>query len=138
MTNARQRLIEWCRAQQIAALKYINEGGTNVEGAQCCIRDMLHEELIIEGETRVSTQSSETLEWSRAAEWQEFAAAVESRLAQGARDYGDKSFSREPAELIEEIRQELRDVAGWAFVLDRRLATMARALVDRKEFVSRL
>lgn len=79
-----------------------------------------------------------TLEWSRSAEWQEFAAAVESRLAQGARDYGDKSFSREPAELIEEIRQELRDVAGWAFVLDRRLATMARALVDRKEFVSRL
>jgi hypothetical protein len=30
--------------------------------------------------------------------------------------------------LLEEIRDELRDVAGWAFVLDCRLARIAEAL----------
>ena len=89
----------------------------------------------------MSTQSIETLKWSRAAEWRDYATAVESRLAQGERDYGDKSFSRDPAELIDEIRCELRDVAGWAFVLDQRLAKVAAALDALKpsrEFVSRL
>ena len=67
-------------------------------------------------------------EWSHAGEWRDYAAAVESRLAQGERDYGDKSFSKSPAKLIEEIRQELRDVSGWAFVLDRRLQRIADVL----------
>lgn len=48
--SARRALVEWCRAQQIAAHKYIVEGGKNVEGAQMCIRDCIVEELLIEGE----------------------------------------------------------------------------------------
>ena len=90
----------------------------------------------------MSTQSIEPPEWSRAAEWRDYAAAVESRLAVGERDYGDTSFSREPAELIEEIRQECRDIAGWGFILDQRLAKVAAKLTELESssrgFVSRL
>ena len=89
----------------------------------------------------MSTQTTGSPEWRRAAEWHDYAAAVESRLAIGERDYGDKSFSREPTALVEEIRQELCDVAGWAFVLDQRLAKVAAvldALKPSREFVSRL
>ncbi len=63
-------------------------------------------------------------------QWPEFVAAVEARLAVGAREYGDRSFSRSPVKLIGEIRQELRDVAGWAFVLDCRLQRIADVLDD--------
>jgi hypothetical protein len=53
--------------------------------------------------------------------WPVFTEDVLARLVPGAQAYGDESFGREPAELIEEIRQEVRDVAGWSFILDCRL-----------------
>ena len=57
-----------------------------------------------------------------------FIADVKTRLDRGRVTYGDRSFSREPAVLVEEIRDELRDVSGWAFILDCRLAAVAEAL----------
>jgi hypothetical protein len=54
-------------------------------------------------------------------EWPEFVSEIRDRLEQGRRDYGDQSFLRNPGELAEEIRQELADVAGWAFILWSRL-----------------
>ena len=54
--------------------------------------------------------------------FEDFVEDVRQRLDAGAREYGQQSFEREPADLVEEIRQELRDVAGWAYVLDQRLA----------------
>ena len=46
-----------------------------------------------------------------------FTARLRARLEAGAREYGDTSFSRPAAELIDEIQQELEDVAGWGFLL---------------------
>ncbi len=58
----------------------------------------------------------------------EFAVRVAERLDRGEGPYQGRSFSAEPRALIGEIRDELRDVAGWAFVLDGRLARAADAL----------
>jgi hypothetical protein len=46
-----------------------------------------------------------------------FAAAVEGRLQQGAKAYGDRSFQQPPDMLIGEIEQELLDVCAWSFIL---------------------
>jgi hypothetical protein len=46
-----------------------------------------------------------------------FAAAVETRLQQGATVYGGASFQRDPADLAGEIEQELLDVCAWSFIL---------------------
>jgi hypothetical protein len=51
---------------------------------------------------------------------------IKTRLEVGARTYGDKSFSREPVELLEEIQQEIDDISGWAFVLHCRV----KAIID--------
>jgi hypothetical protein len=47
----------------------------------------------------------------------EFVEQVRARLAQGAREYGDRSFDRPISELLGEIEQELLDVCGWSFLL---------------------
>jgi hypothetical protein len=41
---------------------------------------------------------------------------IKSRLAQGAKEYGDVSFSRDLCGLFNEIGQELIDVPGWGFI----------------------
>jgi len=46
-----------------------------------------------------------------------FTTRLRARLDAGAREYGDASFQRPAAELIDEIQQELEDVAGWGFLL---------------------
>lgn len=61
-------------------------------------------------------------------QWPQFVAMVEARLERGVRDYGDKSFSRAPASLIGEIKQELLDVCGWGFILWDRLDRAEHAL----------
>ena len=60
--------------------------------------------------------------------WPQFADEVASRLDAGAREYGQRSFSREPADLIDEVQQELRDVAGWSWVLANRLEAVRQAM----------
>lgn len=51
------------------------------------------------------------------ASYPSFCAAIASRLAQGAKEYGDASFELPPSALLEEIEDELLDVAGWAYIL---------------------
>ena len=61
----------------------------------------------------------------------EFMARIRERLEAGKRVYGDSSFERPLDRLVEEIRQEVLDQAGWAFILYERLAkieTMVRDL----------
>ena len=53
---------------------------------------------------------------------------VRTRLLAGRRAYGDRSFSKDPRELLEEVEQELLDVCGWSYVLYRRVAEMRDAL----------
>jgi hypothetical protein len=62
--------------------------------------------------------------------WPAFAEAVRARLEAGRAAYGDRSFSREPAELLGELEQEVLDLAGWGFVLFQRLEAMRAALAE--------
>jgi hypothetical protein len=50
-----------------------------------------------------------------------FIEAVRSRLADGQRAYGDKSFERPINELIGEIEEEVFDICAWSFILWTRL-----------------
>jgi hypothetical protein len=47
---------------------------------------------------------------------QEFLALLESRLAQGQRDYGNASFYKTHEQLRNELLMEYLDVAGWAYI----------------------
>ena len=46
----------------------------------------------------------------------EFLAVLESRLAQGQRDYGNASFYKTHKQLRQELLNEYMDVAGWAYI----------------------
>lgn len=67
------------------------------------------------------------IEPSPLSHWDEFSRTLRDRLDVGRKEYGDRSFSRDPAELIGEIEQELLDVCGWAFVLWIRLKAAREA-----------
>lgn len=43
----------------------------------------------------------------------EFIDGIAKRLDEGANEYGDKSYSKDNVELLEEVRQELYDIPGW-------------------------
>lgn len=47
----------------------------------------------------------------------EFFSVLRERLKLGRAVYGDKSFSREPSELLTELEQEALDLAGWGYIL---------------------
>ena len=55
---------------------------------------------------------------------------IEKRLDAGRKEYGDKSYSRDPLELVGEIEQEIFDVSGWGFILWMRLRKI-RAELER-------
>lgn len=72
---------------------------------------------------------------SRAAldnDWPVYVEAVNERLENGCRVYGDSSFDRDPYSLISEIQDELKDVAGWSFILWKRLETLRAKLAAVK------
>jgi hypothetical protein len=57
-----------------------------------------------------------------------FTSAVAGRLDRGRRDYGDSSFTRPAVEILDELSQELLDLAGWSFILWSRLQRLERSL----------
>jgi hypothetical protein len=59
---------------------------------------------------------------------QEFLAILEARLAQGATEYGNKSFNKGYAELRRELLAELEDIAGWSYILWRKIKVRLEAL----------
>jgi hypothetical protein len=61
--------------------------------------------------------------------WQLFASCVAKRLEAGRREYGDRSFSRDPLALVAELQEEALDLAGWGFILWCRLQRM-RDVID--------
>jgi hypothetical protein len=64
-------------------------------------------------------------------EWAAFAAAVGNRLAAGQRTYGDVSLEASPHALAGELEDELLDLAGWGFILWRRLRALRKRLPSR-------
>ncbi|MEI9940513.1 MAG: hypothetical protein WDO69_25135 [Pseudomonadota bacterium] len=55
-----------------------------------------------------------------------FVGEVRARLEAGRAAYGDRSFTRPPAELLGELQQEALDLAGWGFVLWCRLESLRK------------
>lgn len=75
-----------------------------------------------------------------ARDWRLFLGAVAGRLAAGQRVYGDRSLLADPPVLAGEIEDEALDIAGWAFLLWRRLRVLQRRLAtrERRELVARV
>lgn len=61
--------------------------------------------------------------------FEEFASRVRQRLESGKRVYGDASFEKPLVVLIEEIRQEVLDQAGWAFIAYERLTELEKKIL---------
>lgn len=66
--------------------------------------------------------------------WDRFSARVVARLESGRDEYGDVSLSLPTEKLIDEIQQELEDVAGWGLILWTRLqrCRKAAAKIDKE------
>lgn len=67
-----------------------------------------------------------------APEWVEhfpnFIKILTERLKQGHIDYGNKSFSKDPLALIEEVQEELLDIANLSFITYVRIAKIKSAI----------
>ena len=61
-----------------------------------------------------------------------FVQRLRARLEAGAATYGNTSFTRPAAELVDEIQQELEDVCGWSLLLWIRLERL-RGVVEQHE-----
>jgi len=64
----------------------------------------------------------------RRAQLDVFLVEVSRRMERAELTFGDKSYSRDPLELIREVKEELEDVAGWASILWARIDDIERAL----------
>lgn len=65
------------------------------------------------------------------ADWERFAAKVHARLVQGERVFDNKSLDKANIDLVDEIQQELEDIAGWGVLLWirlERIKTLAKQL----------
>jgi hypothetical protein len=60
----------------------------------------------------------------------EFMAEVRARLESGKEAYGDGSFEKPMAELVEEMIQEADDICGWGFVLHVRLKRLQERILE--------
>ncbi len=57
-----------------------------------------------------------------------FVESLRARLMKGVVTYENKSFSKSPGVLLEELKQEALDLAGWGFILWCRLEKMRAAI----------
>lgn len=56
----------------------------------------------------------------------EFTSALNEKMEKGFKEYGDRSFSRPPIELLDEIEQEAMDIVGWGYILWCRLEELKK------------
>lgn len=66
-------------------------------------------------------------------EFASFLQALELKVEAGARNYGDKSFSKSPERLLDELAAETLDIAGWGFILWVRLQRLKEASQPLRE-----
>jgi hypothetical protein len=63
--------------------------------------------------------------------WPDYAKRCYQRLEVGEREYGDRSFADRPDVLLQQIREELEDVAAWSFILHCRLDELERVFGEK-------
>lgn len=61
-------------------------------------------------------------------EFAEFVLRLHDKLERGAKTYGDQSFERPLPRTLDELADELVDVAGWAWVMLVRIEALKEAL----------
>jgi hypothetical protein len=54
------------------------------------------------------------------------------RMDVGEEEYGDRSFSKDPLILANEIQEELLDIANWAFIMHNRIENLAVAIRQQR------
>jgi hypothetical protein len=62
-------------------------------------------------------------------EYAEYWRRVTRRVKKGQAEYGDASFLSSPVELLDELQQEVEDIAGWGYILWRRLERAKQLLL---------
>lgn len=62
----------------------------------------------------------------------DFLDLVLNKLDRGQREYGDRSFTRDPKALLDEMLEEVADIAGWGAVLAVRIHEL-KAAIDAAE-----
>lgn len=67
--------------------------------------------------------------------WPFYSRAARRRMVAGRVEYGDRSFSRHPTELLDELAEEALDMGGWGYVLWHRIqqAREAAERIDTRE-----
>lgn len=60
-------------------------------------------------------------------ELRQYMSNLQLRIEAGAREYGDESFAKKAASTIEEIQEEVLDIAGWGYILYTRLERLRNA-----------
>jgi len=63
----------------------------------------------------------------------EFVNLLNEKMEKGFQEYGDKSFDRDPVELINELEQEVIDISGWGMILYSRLEDMKKKAEELKK-----
>ncbi len=62
-----------------------------------------------------------------------FTTRTRLRMETGARTYGNHSLSAKPAALLDEIQEELEDVAGWTVLMWYRLEQLRQDLEPQED-----
>lgn len=66
-------------------------------------------------------------------DFHEYVVRCRERLIDGAEEYGQVSFNKDPVTLVREISEELMDVTNWAFILWTRLQVIEEAISNSGE-----
>jgi len=53
---------------------------------------------------------------------------LRSRLKVGAECYGEKSFDKTDGRLLQEIQEEILDIAGWSYILWAKIERLKKAV----------
>jgi hypothetical protein len=88
----------------------------------------------IEGGARVAQfQASEPCGAVPLVLYPAFVTQIGQRLERGRVAYGDSSFAKPLPQLVDEIQEELLDVAGWAFVMWQRVMALRGAAIEAEQ-----
>jgi len=63
--------------------------------------------------------------------FKKFVDDLDAKMQKGYEEYGDKSFSKEPQQLIQELIEEVEDICGWGLILKVRLEQMKEVLNEK-------
>ena len=61
-----------------------------------------------------------------------FVDRMADRLMMGAITYGNRSFSKNPEELLREVLEEIVDQAAWSFIAFTRVVQLLRAIEEEQ------